>query len=302
MIMKFISFTAFLVLFPFLSQSFEVLSVRPEVVSPGDKVYVSIPGAVSPAYMLIEGYRLKADESTSGLFIFTVPSLSPGRYALSFHVGEDKVETSLYLSVIEPHPQIFSLSPSIVPECSTETIRQVNVSGKYFSPGSNLFLGGSVVAATVIDSRNMSFEVPILKSGVYGVQVANSPDKKSLPFSLYVSSVPRIDSVNIGDEFTNYYELIITGDNFFPQSSLLINESRSGLDGTPPRQRAIFGQSRRLEHGDYAGQVQGDYLFFRDCRTLIYYRFPLSSQKEERVLQVVNPDGKATEAFSILAN
>jgi hypothetical protein len=291
----------FVIFAPFVSLAAEVTSVRPESVAPGDNLYVSFSDAEPPIFMLLEGHRLEAVEINPDLYYFPVPSIEAGSYPLRFQVGDKLITTSIQLQVAEPVPRILSLAPSNIPECATPEERQVEISGENFILGSRLFINGLIVSSRVVDLSRIIFNVPVLNSGVYGIQIVNPSGNKSLPHSLYIDSVPKIESVSIGNEFATYYELVVKGENFYSQSSLLINDFTSIPDGIPPRQKVIFGQARRNRHDGFGNQAQADYLYFKDCRTLIYYRFPLSTQKGEMTLRVINPDGKTTEAFQLLA-
>ena len=287
---------------PFVSLAAEVTSVRPEMVASGDSVYVSFSDAKPPIFMLLAGHSLEAVEMNSDLFSFPVPLIKAGIYPLLFQVGNDLVTTSFQLHVVEPVPKIHSLTPSNISGCSIPEGMQVEVSGDNFISGSRLLINGSIVSSRVVDSNHIIFDVPILASGVHGIQVVSPSGNKTLPHSLNINSVPKIESVSIGDQFVTLYELVIKGENFYPQSSLLVHDFTSALEGTPPRVKVIFGQSRRNRHDGFGTQLQADYLYFKDCHTLIYYRFPLSSQKGEMTLRIVNPDGRATEAFQLRAN
>lgn len=296
----------FLVMFLFAvagpAWAIEIKSIQPASVIPGDLVTVSLTDAEDAVVLQLDGLDIPAEEAGPGFATYRVPLVPAGTYVVQFRVGADVVAAPFKLTVLEPAPSISSLVPSNIPECAESEEKRIEVVGRNFLPGSRLLVNGALVNAVVTDLQHMSFDASALGAGVYGVQVVNSSGLKSLPYSLYVNNVPTITSVETGDDFTNHYELVIRGGNFFQQSTLLVTESPPGMTGLSPRQRVIWGKGRRTGAGFLLDEEKEDYLYYEDCHTLIYYRYPLSGQTREMSLKVINPDGKASGSYDLLAN
>jgi hypothetical protein len=280
----------------------EITSIRPVQVSPGDSLYIAFKQATFPVKVLLGEQSLELEQTESGLLYYRVPAIRAGEYAVQFLDNGNVVTSSFKLTVLEAVPTIESVDPANIPECAEIQEKKIDVFGRNFLPESRLLVDGALVQSTVKGSQQISFDASPLRSGTHGVQVVNPAGTKSIPFSLHVNNVPKIDSVSYGANYTNYYELVISGGNFFQQSTLLVTEAPPGLHGIRPKQKVVWGKGRRLSKANLLDQEQEDYLFYEDCNTLIYYRFPASGQERNVTLKVINPDGKASGSYQMLAN
>ncbi|NIQ93254.1 MAG: hypothetical protein GWN87_02840 [Desulfuromonadales bacterium] len=280
----------------------EITSVRPRQVLPGDNLYITLSRNATAATVLIGTQPLAAEVSETGLVYYPVPYLPPGEYSLQLQVDGEVTPSDFRITVLELTPVVEAIEPGNIPECAEIIEKTVNVKGRNFLPESRLLVNGALVESTAVSSQLIRFDASPLRSDAHGVQVVNPSGTKSVPFSLYVNNVPMIEDVTTGDYFTNHYELVIRGGNFFQQSTLLVTETPAGMTGVRPRQKVVWGQGRRVSPDNLLDQEAEDYLFYEDCNTLVYYRFPVSGQAREMTLKVINPDGKASGAYRLLAN
>jgi hypothetical protein len=277
----------------------EITSVSPSRVSPGESVTVS-GGLFTRGTQVVLGNQViePAGLSEKSL-IFTVPALEEGDYSLQV---QDEGETSpqtFILGITAADPWIDSLSPANIDTCIPLGDNEVTVQGRHFQPGATLLLDGKTIASSQSGSDTISFTPPHLSSGVYGIQVANPNGGRSIPHSLYVNDIPEINNVYTGEEFVNYYQLVIEGKNFFFNSTLLINEYPVGVSDRPPEQRVVRSQSASSDPNKQASPSQSDNVRFVDCGTLIYNRYPYSTQPKPVSLKIINPDGKTSSTWDL---
>ncbi|PLX97788.1 MAG: hypothetical protein C0623_14440 [Desulfuromonas sp.] len=292
----------FMLLSANLALAIEINSVSPNRISPGDNLFVTFRDAQQPPRLIIGNQTLVPLQDDAGVIFYQVPNIPAGEYSLLF-LDEGNIRTSSFrLTIAEPVPMIDSLSPSIIAECAEDIEKEISVLGRNFLQVSRLLVDGSLVESSVISQEQITFDASPLRVGTHGIQVVNPAGSKSVPFSLYVNNVPVINEVSVGDSYTNHYELVIKGGNFFQQSTLLVTEAPPGLIGVPPRQKVVWGKGRRTSPNSLVDQENEDYLFYEDCNTLIYFRFPLSGQQRDMTLKVINPDGKASQSYDLLAN
>lgn len=286
-------------LFPPVLSALEISSVSPRNVSAGDSVTVA-GGPFTPRTLVLLGNQTIEPTSLSeGRLIFTVPSLEDGEYALQVRDDRQTSPSSFVLRITAPDPRIDSLSPSNIDVCSTQEEREVIVQGRYFQPGATLLLDGKTLSSSRLGPDSLSFTPPPLAAGVYGIQVANPNGSQSVPRSLYISDIPEILNAYMGQEFVNNYELVIEGKNFFFNSTLLVNEYPVGLLDQPPQQRVIPRQSATSDPDRLASPSQADNLRFVDCGTLVYNRYPYSTQPKQISLKIINPDGKTSSTWDL---
>jgi hypothetical protein len=280
-------------LFPLSGFALEISSVAPSTVTPGSTVSISGGPFKANARVLLGDRAIVPKVVDDRHLTFTVPPLEEGEYALFVQQGEESSAKAFTLRIVLPAPRIFSISPTNIDECSSEAQRRVVVEGQDFLPGADLLLDNAAVAHSQSGGATITFTAPPLPAGIYGVQVVNPDGRRSLPHSLWYNDIPEIDTVSQGKDYTTYYQLVIDGKNFFFNSTLVVTEYPIDAQGVAPQQKAI--PVRR--HGPTIGV--GDNVFFVDCHTLIYNRYPLSNQVRQVSLQVINPDGKATSTYTL---
>jgi hypothetical protein len=281
---------------PLFAAAQEFTTVSPGTAAAGTAVTVSGGPFGTGVTVLLGGREIIPDQRTERQLVFTVPPLPDGTYPLSLREGDRTSSRSYNFRVHSPPPGILSLSPANIDECATESQRQVVVEGRHFQPGARVLLDGKVIAHTRSGESTLTFTVPPLPAGIYGVQVINPDEKRSLPHSLWFNSIPEITSVRQGEDFVNYYELVIEGKNFTYNSVLVVSEYPSGAFDQPPQQKIVTAQGKT---DPLLGRTQGDNLYFSNCHTLIYNRYPYSTQLKRAILQVVNPDGKRTSPYDV---
>jgi len=288
-----------LILVPALSAGLEISSVHPNPAIIGSPVTI-IGGPFAPTLRVIIGGRevvpSLVDERQ---LVFVVPQLSAGEHALYLLADQQKSEQTINLRVSLPPPQISSLEPSNIDECSTAEQRIISLRGNHFREGSQLLLGGQVIPSTRLSETEISFTVPPLQAGTHGVQVVNPDGSESLPHSLWFNNIPHIFDVSRGEDFVSSYQLIIKGENFVLNSALIVYESSIGQPNLPPSQQIIPEQGGRWFIGEGARHSQTEAVTYIDCNTLIYNRYPYSGQDKTLILRVSNPDGKQTEPYEL---
>jgi len=288
-----------LLLLPLPLVGYEPVSVHPETAAVGTPVTL-IGGPFSPDTRVQLGEeRIVPRLVNARQLVFLVPALEPGAYALSLVEGDRPAEQVFRLQVVFPPPQIVALTPETIDECSDTTEHLVSVKGRYLHPGANVLLNNLVIPSNWASDTELSFEAPRLAAGMYGVQVANPDGYTSLPYSLEVNNAPQISEVTRGDDFVNYYQLVIRGKNFFYRSTLVVTEYSDGFPDIPPIQRSIIGQNLPRQPLDLTRTIRNEELFYQDCHTLIYNRHPVSGEDRRLVLRVSNPDGKQTPPFEL---
>ncbi len=296
-----VALLASLVLAPAAVLGLELTSVYPATVTAGSAVTV-VGGPFDQDTRVVVGETVLAPRRTgSRQLVFVVPPLEAGEYALYLTRGEESSKATFSLRIALPAPQIESLEPTNIDECSTVDQRTVYLQGRNIQPGASLLLGGQVIPSTRLGETTLRFTAPLLRSGSYGVQVVNPDGGSSLPHSLWFNNIPQIDQVSIGEEFVNSYQLIIRGINFFHNSTVVLDEYPVGLSDLPPRQRIVPGEGGQVFQGDQARPAQTEAVFYLDCNTLIYNRYPYSGQNKNLVLRVSNPDGKQSDAYQLSA-
>ena len=218
---------------------------------------------------------------------FAVPSLPEGLYVVS--VGEEAAQAAgpiFSFQLIELTPRIESTAPTSLDSCSLQQGEAVVLTGE-FPPQARVLLDGAVVPADKTGKTEITFTVPALKGGMHQVEVVGHSNRRSLPHSLFVDSVPRIESIGQGEDRVTSYEVVIQGENLLFNSTLVV-------DGTATNQAAgdsVPGNST-LER--LAGE---DYVRYVDCRSLIYVRHPVTRVPHTVTLQVVNPGGEESPVY-----
>ena len=291
----------FLLLFfaPLPVVGLEIVSVYPQTAFAGTAVTI-IGGPFSEQTLVsLAGQPLRPRSVGARQLVFIVPPLPVGEHALFLIEGAQASLETRSLLIELPPPVIRSLSPSNIDVCSPPEQRQVTLQGENIQDSARLLLNEMVVPVTREDDLSYSFIPPPLQAGSYGLQLINPDGKKSLPHTLWVSNVPEIESVSVGDNFVNYYQMIIQGKNFFHNSVLLISEYPGGFADLPPRQRFIPAQGGAAFRGQRSSVRQAEAVRYQDCNTLIYDRYPPTGQALRMILRVGNPDGKQTSAYEI---
>jgi len=289
-----------LILLPVFAAAFEISSIAPSRGEPGTEITVT-GGPFSRLTRVRLGEKtVPVHDVNSRILRFFLPDVQPGEYVLSLeHVGEE-ISLTQFIEILEPTPLIGNISPRNIDACGTAEEQSVQVDGRFFLDGASLLFDGVSVPMERVDSGQIRFFIPsTMRSGVHGIQVRNSSGKTSLPHSLWVNDIPSIDSIERGEDYVNHFEIIIHGRNFYFNSILSVTQPNSRAPESDHRSRIIYSDARGFGSNPGSVQQTSDRLVFRDCRTLIYERYPSSSQVRDLFFQVINPDGKKSEPFGI---
>ena len=270
-------------------------SVKPATTNSAATVQIYGNGFSTATKVLLGGAEFTPVLIDATQLQLRVPQLDEGEYALQL-IDQDRMAVqNLSLRIELPPPQIDSVSPANIDECSTPDERHVTVRGRYFQPDSTLLVNDAERKATVVNDQQINFVAPALDAGSYGVMIGSAAGKFSLPQSLYINNVPKIFNLSVGEDYVNSYQLIITGKNFYPDSRLVISDNSTPVNDLPSPERVVASRAKQT----FPRSVPGDYLNYVDCTTLIYVRYPYSRQERELSLQIVNPDGKSSSPAAI---
>jgi len=296
-------YTIFILLICSTSYGQEIVSLYPSEASTGQPVTL-IGGPFPEGTLIVVGDReIIPQRRGERQLIFSTPDLNPGEYPVFLMSGDERSEKTAVLIIIEPSPRILSISPTNIDQCVIDEAPIVTLDVADFVPGGSLLFDGKTIPFVLAEENRLTFTMPPLGAGTYGIQIINPGGTRSLPRSLWVNNIPEIFSASAGSDYVSFYEVVIEGKNFIFGSLLVVNEYQIGFSDLPPYQRVIAGVGREI--ADRAPlstpdqTVRSDSVRYVDCRTLIYNRHPYSSQPKDLVLQVVNPDGKKSNALHV---
>jgi len=285
-------------LFAVNGYALEISSVYPEVAVIETPVTL-IGGPFTAKMRVLLGEELIEPRLLSPRqLVFVVPAIEPGVYALSLVDEMRHSEEVLKLQVVFPPPEIVALEPETLDECYDLSQHEVVLRGRYLRPDSNVMLNNLALPSKPVNDTEMTFEAPKLSAGIYGVQVVNPDGSASLPHSLEFSNSPEIMDVTVGEDFVNTYQLVITGKNFFYRSIVVVSEYPTGFSDLPPTQHSLVARRPPAQVLNNPEALR-ETLYYQDCNTLIYNRYPLSGESRRVILRISNPDGKQSEAFEI---
>lgn len=256
----------------------EITSVQPSSVIPGERVTMT-GESIRPGTRVVLGeWLLEPRSAKDGQLEFLVPKVPAGDYALGLMLDGARSAGDFILHIENPPPRILEVSPATVTVCDNGSVRVLTLTGTGFARNATLMLDGSSLPILSADEEELQADLPGLTAGRHRLQVVNPDGRESLPASLEVDGRPRIDYVGQGEVQVNSYQVKIVGTNFTSRSSLLVNDRPV----TPRAPHQVF---------------ESETLDYVDCNTLIYNRFPVTSQDRDLLLRVINPDGEATPPF-----
>lgn len=253
-----------------------VFSISPSPVEPGRTLIISGNGFREDTSVWLGGSRINARLSDPTRLEATIPlQTPPGQYALTIRSAQ--FTRTYNLQVLSLRPIASRLTPDQITNCTNKS-QEISVQGSHFTPDSLLLLDGAVIPCRFQSSESISFTIPApLNGGLHHITVKQG-DYITTPLSLAVITAPAIHAVTNGDSQFNKYELLISGINFTPQSSLLV-------DGIPLTS---------------IGLQQHEKLIHLDCTQLIYQRQPVTSSPRLLRLQVINPNNEYSNLFEIM--
>ena len=273
-----------------------ILSIIPAQAEPSATVTLTGSDFTARTAVFLGSTEIATQFVDSGHLSFTVPSLAPGIYALYLR-REDGVASRTYSFTVQPlKPVVQDLSPDSIPFCASGSEREVTVIGDNFRKGAMVLFDGVAVRSRYISSESVAFTVPQIKGGLHQVQVKNSDDTASGAAGLIIDTKPDISSVSRGDDYVNYYNLIIEGRNFLQNSTVVVMEEKSlELTGQP---QAV--DVRRLSSGS-GGGAERDRITYVNCNRIIYQRYPYSPVNKSFQVQVINPGGEESATVAVSA-
>lgn len=276
-----------ILLFPVAAAAQQVTSVSPSSASPGQTVVLTGGSFPPDTRVRLGETSIRPDGVERNRLAFTVPPLPPGDYLLQVVEGKRGRGRQVFtLRVTSPVPEIASVSPSTVDVCRLQQGVRISVAGR-FPTGTSILLDGAVVASG--SGSEISFQAPPLRSGVHQIEASGPDGRRSLPHPLVADGVPRILGVEQREENVTSYELVVTGENFLFESTLVVNDipvnsplAVQGRENIPPE---------LLPRKDSVRYV--------DCNTLVLTRHPYSTQPKAVTLQVVNPGGEQSRVYEV---
>lgn len=277
-------------------QSPAILSIIPAQAEPAATVTLTGSGFTDKTAVYLGSTAIPAQVVDAGHLSFTLPGLEPGIYALYLR-REDGVASRTYSFIVQPlKPTVSDISPDSIPFCATGKEREVTILGSNFRKGAMVLFDGAAVKSRLISSDSIAFTVPQIKGGLHQVQVKNTDDTVSGALGLLIDTKPEISSVNRGEDYVNYYNLIIEGRNFLQNSTVVVMEERNfELTGQSP-----IVDVRRLSSGS-SGGAERERVNYIGCNRIVYQRYPYSPANKTFQVQVVNPGGEESPAISVSA-
>ena len=273
-----------------------ILSIIPAQAEPEATITLSGSGFTEKTTVFLGSTEIQAQFADSGHLSFTLPAIEPGIYALYLR-REDGTTSRTFTFTIQPlKPVVNDLSPDAIPFCATGTERDVTVIGSNFRKGAMVLFDGAAVRSRYLSNESMSFTVPQIRGGLHQVQVKNTDETASGAVGLLIDTKPEISNVSQGEDYVNYYNLIIEGRNFLQNSTVVVMEERTfELTGQPP-----IVDVRRLSSGT-GGGAERDRVTYVNCNRIIYQRYPYSPVNKSFQVQVINPGGEESPTVSVSA-
>lgn len=274
-----------------------ILSIIPAQGEPGITVTLYGTGFSQKTAVFLGNIELPAKGAGPKQLSFDIPNLNPGLYALILKREDGTTSKPYNFTLLPQKPAATSLSPDTVSACSAGHDRDVTIAGRNFQEFSQVLFDGAAIKSRFSSAESISFSVPQIAGGLHRVQVRNSDDAVSGVLGLVIDSRPEITGVTIGDEYVNYYNLIIDGRNFQQNSALVVMEERTLEENTSKlavdvkRITSVSGSATEREQ-----------LLFINCNRIIYQRYPYSTVPKNFRVQVVNPDaGGESSVVSVSA-
>lgn len=258
-----------------------ILSIIPGQGAPGTTVIVSGSGFTEETTAYLGTNEIPTRLIAPRQISFEIPPLAAGNYALYLRQGDGAPGKAYSFAVIPLKPVATAITPDTISFCATGPERLVTVKGKNILEGAQLLLDGAIIRSSRSSSEEMTFTVPPLPGGLHQVQIKNPEEGLSGALGLLVSTRPEISSVTQGQDYVNYYALIIEGRNFQQGSNLIV-------DG------------RKIQSG-YAIPGERDRLQYISCNRLIYQRYPYDPSMKSFTLILTNPSGEESDTITVSA-
>lgn len=263
-----------------------ILSIIPAQGEPSSKVMMFGSGFGIQASVFLGSIEIPAKLTDGRQLEFFIPQqLEPGLYALYLKRSDGAVSRPYNFSILPLRPVLNGLSPDTVSSCAQGSDREVTARGQNFLETSQLVFDGAVLNSRFVSAEALSFNVPQVLGGLHQVLVRNSPENGTVAVGLMIETRPEIIQVMIGDQYVNYYELVIVGKNFQQNSSIYVDGLKIG---------GLGGQGGQ----DLAEREK---LIYVDCTKLVYQRHPFSPVSKDFRIMVMNPGGEASQIINVTA-
>jgi hypothetical protein len=258
-----------------------ILSISPSKAEPGMDVALYGLGFSDATRAFIGNKEVETTVTDTRQLTFTIPDLTPGTYAL-FVAREDGKRSKVYNFTVTPlTPAIESLVPDRISSCGGGDESLVQIVGRNFQERSQVLFDGAVIKSQFESPESISLQAPRVAGGLHTIQVKGPTGALSSAMALFIDSKPVITGVSQGDEFVNYYNLIIDGQNFKSNSMVVVNGKSMSSASVNPFDR--------------------EKIRFVDCTRIIYERHPYDSEIKRFNLQVINPNGEESALFEVSA-
>jgi hypothetical protein len=278
-------------------QPVTILSIIPAQGEPGMTVILSGNGFTEGTTVFLAATEIPAMLVGPKQISFEIPELPAGLYALYIKRGDGTTSRTYSFSLSSPKPVVSDLTPDTVYSCGAESERTVSVAGRNFRSGSQLLFDGAAIRSRLNSTESISFIAPQVAGGLHQIQVRSPDGTLSGTLGLMIDAKPTITSVYSGDEYVNYYNLVIEGKNFQQNSEVVIMEEKSlELSG---QQLAV--DVKRLRSGMNGGVTERDRVVFVNCNKIVYQRFPYSNVTKNFKVQVLNPGSGESDVISVSA-
>ncbi len=258
-----------------------VLSIIPAQGEPGTSITLYGNGFREGTTAFLGNTQISAQVYGQKQLTFDIPNLEPGLYALYLRNKDGSTSRTYNFTVLAQKPVVLSVQPDKIFSCDSGGEREIQITGKNFQPGSMLMFDGAAIRSRLISPEAISFTAPDVPAGLHQIQVKNPGDAYSTVMALLIDAKPEITSISQGSEDVSSYNLIISGRNFQPNSSLIVDGNRlSGVESYPAGKEKII---------------------YVDCNQIIYERHPYDTTPKTVRLQVLNPNGVSSSVVQITA-
>ncbi len=258
-----------------------IISIIPAQAEPGMRVTLFGSGFSDGTRVLLGPLEAQTFVQGPKELSFEIPDLSPGLYGLFVRREDGTVSKGYRFSVTPRTPIVTSLTPDKIFACTPDNERVVQISGGNFLQSSQVLFDGAVIKSRFGSSDSLSILIPRIASGLHTVQVKNPGGTLSSSLALFIDSKPEITGVTQGENYVNYYDLIIEGRNLLSNSTVVVG----GKSMTPAE----------------VNPVEREKVIYVNCNRIIYQRYPYDSAEKSFTVQVINPNGESSSVVQVSA-
>jgi hypothetical protein len=258
-----------------------ILSIIPAQGEPGGSVTLYGNGFSEGITAYLGNTAIPARVLSAKHLSFEIPKLDPGLYALYLKRNDGTTSNIYNFTLLPLRPLVTGIQPDKISACDSGGARDALISGRNFLEQSMVMFDGAAIGSRFISPEAIAFTVPDVQAGLHQVQVRNPGDAYSTVMALFIDSKPEITSISRGDEYVNYYNLIIDGRNFQQNSSLIV-------DGNSVPGIGAYSAGR-------------DKFVYVNCNRIIYERYPYDTSPKNIRLQIINANGESSPVIQITA-